>query len=75
MFSELSTEYEIATTDKIEKVISENEKISDEVIENSLEEYICKRAEIKESEVDVIYKDGEIEHVDLYTKKAPYMQA
>lgn len=68
-FSDLTIEMDDRVNEKIKSAVEENEKINNDIIENSIREYICKRADIKEDEVKVSYRDGEIEKITLYTPK------
>ncbi len=68
-FSFLTYKMDEIVNEKTENAVRENEKINNDIIESSIREYICKRAEIKEKEVEVIYEDGEIKKIILYTTK------
>lgn len=69
-FDLLTLEMESELKEKTESIALENEKISNDIIENSLIEYICNQAEIKENEIELCYEGNEIEKVVLYTDKA-----
>lgn len=73
-FDLLTLEMESELNEKTESIALENEKISNDIIENALIEYICNQAEIKESDIEVYYEGNEIEKVVLYTKKAEVLK-
>ena len=70
-FDFLTESYETMSAELDEKKIKiteENEKIKDDIIAQTLCEYICKRGELAENEIEINCENGEIKSVLLYKK-------
>ena len=61
-------QYQTLLSEKIEKVNEESVKLTDDIIEEKIIEYICSKTGENPSEISVSCKNGEVVQVILYKK-------
>ena len=65
-FTESYEEMNAELDEKISEIAEENKKIKDDIIAETLYEYICKRGKLAENEIEINCENGEIKSVILY---------
>lgn len=64
-FELVSLNYEKEISDKIEKAVDDNDKITDRIIEKKLAEYVCNKSDVKLDDIKITCDRGEIISVEL----------